>query len=129
VLWPALFLWIAVLIRRRRTHAWPCYGRFGLSLVPACLLTDAAALMAAFKWPNSEANSFVFLLLWIAVTFSITAYFALRTPDDDGWSDNEADDGYPEPPWWPDFERDLRDYMRRGPRQPAKPPKTPAGVS
>ena len=59
---------------------------------------------------------------------SITTYFALRTPDDGG--EDEADDRrIPEPPWWPDFERDLRDYMRRRPRQPTRPPRAPAGVS
>jgi hypothetical protein len=98
-------------------------------MVPACLLMDGAALIAAFKYPSPEANSFVFAVLWLAVLFSVTAYFALRTPDDEGWDDGEADDEQPEPPWWPDFERDLRDYMRRRPRDPAKPPRTPTGVA
>jgi hypothetical protein len=128
-LWPALVGWIVFLVRRRRRRAWPCLSGFGLSLIPACVLTDAAALIAAYRWPSSDSNSFVFALLWLAILFSVTAYFALRTPDDPGWSDDDADDQSPEPPWWPDFERDLRDYMRRGPRQPAKPPKTPAGVA
>lgn len=129
ILWPALLLWVAVLIRRRRRRAWPCVSGFGLSLVPACLLTDSAALIAALRFPTRDANSFVFVLLWLAFLFSITAYFALRTPDDGNWSDDDADEEYPEPPWWPDFERDLRDYMRRRPRQPTKPPRAPAGIS
>lgn len=29
--------------------------------------------------------------------------------------DPPADAGEPEPPWWPDFERDLRAHLRRTP--------------
>jgi len=129
VLGPVLFLWALFLIQRRRHRAFPCNWGFGLSLVPATLLTDAAAMIAAHRYPTHEASPFVFTMLWLAAMLSITTYFALRTRDDDTWSDDDADERYPEPPWWPDFERDLRDYMRRRPRQPTKPPNAPAGVS
>jgi hypothetical protein len=128
ILWPLLLGWTVFLVRRRRARAWPCLPRFGASLVPGCLLVDAAALIAAFRWPTAESNSFVFALLWLAVLFSVTAYFALRTPGDGRGGDDEPREE-PEPPWWPEFERDLRDYMRRRPRRPAGTPKTPAGVS
>ena len=91
------------------------------------MLVDGAALVAAFRWPTPASNSFVFAMLWLAVLFSVTAYFALRTPGDGRGGDGEAQDE-PEPPWWPEFERELRDYMRRGPR-PTRPPRAPAGVS
>ncbi|MGH2925238.1 MAG: hypothetical protein ACRDK1_04625, partial [Solirubrobacterales bacterium] len=89
--------------------------------------TDAAALLAAIKWPSHDSTSFILALLWLAALFSLTSYFALRTPDDGG-DDDGADDELPDPPWWPDFERDLRDYMRRGPKPPAKPPRLPTGA-
>jgi len=127
ILWPLLVAWTLFLVRQRRARAWPCLPRFGASLVPGCFLVDAAALVAAFRWPTPESNSFIFALLWLAIMFSVTAYFALRAPDDGG-GDWEPDDD-PEPPWWPEFERELRDYMRRGPRYPGRPPRTPAGVS
>jgi hypothetical protein len=128
VLWPALLLWMVFLVHQRRRGGWPCYWRFGVSLVPACLLTDAAALIAAARWPTYESNAFVFSVLWIAAAISVTTYFALRTPGDSGGGGEPPEDDGPEPPWWPEFERDLRDYMRRPPRRPAKPPKAPAGI-
>jgi hypothetical protein len=128
ILWPLLIVWTVFLLRRRRTQGWPCSWRFGIALAPACFFTDAAALLAAIKWPSHDATSFVLTLLWLAALFSITSYFALRTPDDGGGGGGEPDEDLPDPPWWPDFERDLRDYMRRGPKPPAKPPRIPTGA-
>jgi hypothetical protein len=128
ILWASLAGWTLFLIRQRRRRGWPCVARFGASLVPACLLTDAAALAAAIRWPTPDSDSFVFAVVWLAVLFSVTSYIALRTPGDDGGGgDSGADE--PEPPWWPDFERHFRDYARRGPRPPAERPRTPAGLS
>lgn len=128
MLWPALLAWTLLLMRRRRKRGWPCSPRFGIALVPGCLFVDAAAILAAVRWPSTASNSFVLALLWLAVLFSVTAYFALRTPRDGGDGHEEPEDN-PEPPWWPDFERQFRDYLRRGPQRPQRPPKTPAGVS
>jgi hypothetical protein len=127
ILWPLLLAWTVFLLRRRRTRAWPCSWRFGIALLPACFLADAAALLAAVKWPSGDSTTFVLALLWLAALFSITSYFALRTPDDGGSDGGEPDEDLPEPPWWPDFERALRDYMRRGP-QPSRPPRLPSGA-
>ena len=131
LMWPALIGWIVLLGRRRRTRSWPCSPRFGAALVPGCLFVDAGAVLAAARWPSAASNSFILALLWVAVLFSVTAYYALRTPDDggDGGDDGPGDPSdRPEPPWWPDFERQFRDYARRPPRKPARPPKTPAGA-
>ena len=128
ILWPALFGWVVFLVRRRRSRGWPCSWRFGIALAPACLFADAAALLAAIKWPTRDSTSFVLTLLWLAALFSITSYFALRTPDDGGGGEDGSDGELPDPPWWPDFERDLRDYMDRGPRTPPKPPRIPTGA-
>jgi hypothetical protein len=129
ILWPALAAWTVFLIRRRRSRRWPCSGRLGIALAPACFFADAAALLAAVKWPSHESTSFVLTLLWLAALLSITSYFGLRTPDDGGGDGGEPTDDLPEPPWWPDFERDLRNYERRGPQPPSRPPRIPTGAS
>ncbi|TMK70087.1 MAG: hypothetical protein E6G49_11725 [Actinobacteria bacterium] len=123
LMWPALVVWVAVLIRQRHRRHSPWLG---LLLLPGCLFVDAATFFAAVQWPTSASNSFVLALLWLAVLFSATAYFALRAPRDDEGDDDPEE--LPEPPWWPDFEREFRDYSRRGPRKPARPPKAPAGA-
>jgi hypothetical protein len=130
VMWPALVVWIVFLARRQRTRSWASSPLLGAALVPACLFADAAALLAALRWPSTASNSFILAMLWPAMLFSVTTYMTLRTPRDDGGdggNDESRDD--PDPPWWPDFERQFRDYSRRGPRAPARPPKTPAGGS
>jgi hypothetical protein len=126
-MWPALVAWIVFLARRRKARSWPCSPRFGVAMIPGCLFVDAGALMAAIRWPSTASNSFILALLWLAVLFSVTAFLALRTPTDGGGDDGDdlpSDD--PEPPWWPDFERQFRDYTRPRPPKPARPPKTPA---
>ena len=128
ILWPALILWASFLYRRRRTRRWPLSHRLGVFLVPLCFLADAGALAAARTWPTADSNSFVFALLWAALTVSLTTYFALGAPENDEGDDFEPAD--PEPPWWPDFERQFRDYTRGGPRpQAPERPKTPAGIA
>jgi hypothetical protein len=97
----------------------------GAWLVPLSLLADAAAFIAASRWPYPGASSFVFALLWLAVVLSVTTYFALRTPDDGRGGD--GDEPPSEPPWWPEFERDFRDHSR--PRPPVASPRRPAGVT
>jgi len=64
ILWPTLLVWTGFLLRRRRSRGWPCSWRFGIALVPACFFTDAAALLAAIKWPSHASTSFVLTLLW-----------------------------------------------------------------
>ncbi len=126
ILWPALIVWALFLRRRRRSRDLPLSPRLGMVLVPLCFLADAGALAAARTWPTAASNSFVFALLWAALAVSLTAYLALGAPGDDGPDDVEEET--PEPPWWPDFERQFRDYTRGGPKAPQRP-KTPAGVS
>src|SRR6476661_6927343 len=118
-MWPALLAWLVFLARRRRTRSWPCSPRFGMAMIPGCLFVDAGALMAAIRWPSTASNSFILALLWLAVLFSATAFFALRTPTDGGGDDGDdkpQDD--PEPPWWPDFERSSATTRGRDHRSP-----------
>ncbi len=87
---------------------------------------DAGAFVAAVRWPSTASNSFILALLWLAVLFSVTAFLALRSPSDGGGGEDGQSEDPPEPPWWPDFERQFRDYTRGGPRRPAQQPKAPA---
>jgi hypothetical protein len=124
-LWPALIIWAVALRSARRDHRLLGSARLGFALSICCFLVDGATLSVAVAWPTPAANSFVLAMLWLAVLFSVSAYLVLRAPDggDDGGSEDES----PEPPWWPDFERQFRDYTRGGPRTPARSPRTPIG--
>jgi hypothetical protein len=128
VLWPALVAWALVLIRLRRAHPRWRSARLGFALVPASLVADGAALAAAHIWATPAARPLVFALLWVAVLLSVTTYLVLRAPGDRGDGGGGAGEDGPEPPWWPEFERELRDYMRNGPGRPAGP-RMPAGTS
>ena len=125
VLWPALIIWAVALRSARRDHRLLGSARLGFVLSIFCFLIDGATLAAAVAWPTPAANTFVLAMLWLAVLFSVSAYLVLRAPDggDDGGSEGRA----PEPPWWPEFERQFRDYTREGPRTPARSPRTPVG--
>jgi hypothetical protein len=92
----------------------------GTYLATAALTLDLGALAAASDWPLEVTTPAVVVLLWLAWMLSLCAFFALRARgSDDDWGDGDEDD--PEPPWWPEFERGLRDYTRGGPRLPAGP--------
>ncbi len=123
VLWPALIIWAVALRSARRDHRLLGSARLGFALSIFCFLIDGATLAVAVAWPTPAANTFVLAMLWLAVLFSVSAYLVLRAPDggDDGGSEGDA----PEPPWWPEFERQFRDYTRGGPRTPARSPRTP----
>jgi hypothetical protein len=125
VLWPALIIWAVALRSARRDHRLLGSARLGFALSIFCFLIDGATLAVAVAWPTPAANTFVLAMLWLAVLFSVSAYLVLRAPDggDDGGSEGDA----PEPPWWPEFERQFRDYTRGGPRTPARSPRTPVG--
>lgn len=124
ILWPALIVWTLMLARSRpRVRCSPLL----LALVPLCFLADLGALAVSFAWPTPASNSFVFAVLWLAVLLSTTTFLVLRAADDGGDGRGESE-GEPEPPWWPEFERQLRDYTR-GPQGPTGGPRTPAGTS
>jgi hypothetical protein len=126
VLWPALIVWAAALRSARRGHRLLGSAGLGFALSVLCLGVDGATLAAAVTWPTPAADSFVFALLWLAALLSVSAYLVLRAPHggDDGGSEGDA----PQPPWWPEFERQFRDYARAGPTTPARSPRTPVGA-
>jgi hypothetical protein len=127
VLWPALIVWIAALIRLRRSEPRLRSARLGFALVPVSILSAGWAVAASHIWATPAARSLVFAFLWLAVLLSVTTYLVLRAPDDRG--DDGPGSEPPEPPWWPDFERQLRDYERQRPPRPSGGPRTPAGTA
>jgi peptidoglycan/LPS O-acetylase OafA/YrhL len=127
LLWPALIGWALALGLARRDHPLLRSARLGLGLSFLCFLADGAAMAAAVTWPTPASSSFVFALLWLAVLLSLSAYLVLRAHDDGGGGDSPPDE--PEPPWWPEFERQFRDYTGGRPRPSAGNPRAPVGRS
>jgi hypothetical protein len=74
-------------------------------LLVAVPLPAAVALHLALALP--QATDQVMFLVGVAA-FAIGAALVLGADDEDDWS-HDGDDS---PPWWPDFERQLRDYER-----------------
>jgi hypothetical protein len=85
----------------------------GTYLATAALTMDLGALAAASDWPLEVTTPAVVVLLWLAWMLSLCAFFALRARGSgDDWRDCAGPD--PEPPWWPEVERWLRDHERPG---------------
>jgi hypothetical protein len=127
VLWPALIVWIAAVITLRRSEPRLRSARLGFALVPVSILSAGWAVAASHIWATPAARSLVFAFLWLAVLLSVTTYLVLRAPDDD--DGDGQDPAPPEPPWWPEFERQFRDYQRQGPPRRSGDPRTPAGTA
>jgi hypothetical protein len=125
--WVGLAVWWLALSRACRRLQWVRSMPICVGLVVATLFADASVVVASARMSTPGSREFAALILWIAGFFSITAFTVLRTPssgrgDDDGGLGVAPED--PEPPWWPDFERDFNEYTRRRPERP----KTPAGT-
>jgi hypothetical protein len=127
VLWPALIVWIAALIRLRRSDPRVRSARLGYALAPLSILSAGWAVAANHIWATPAARPLVFAFLWLAVLLSATTYLILRAPDNGGGDGPDREP--PEPPWWPEFERQLRDYQQRRPRRSTGGPRTPAGTA
>ena len=94
----------------------------GPVLVALAFTCDAACVAATHSWPVAVSSTIVYVLLAVAWCLSIAAYRALRSPGDDGGGWELPPD--PDPPWWPEFERQFRDYTRRGPQARSRQPVT-----
>ena len=88
--------------------------RLAGGLISAVHVTLGLVCWIAFQLPGA--------LLLFGLCAAITLGLALvasplmqRPPDGDGGI-GAAPDTPPEPPWWPDFERDFRDYAAIGSR-------------
>jgi hypothetical protein len=127
LLWPGLIVWLSLLAGGRSRRPWLRSPRLGFGLAAASVLADSATVAASRIWATPASSSFVFALLWLAMLLSLSAYLVLRARDDrdEGGSGEDAT----EPPWWPEFERQFRDYASGRPRPPSRPPRTPLGTA
>jgi hypothetical protein len=85
-----------------RTYGW---------MLVALPLPAAVAAHMTMHLPTSVDQT---LFVAGAAAFALGAPILLRR-DDEGWRE-EPDDGAP--PWWPAFERELREYERGSTRRP-----------
>jgi hypothetical protein len=90
----------------------------GTYLAIAALGFDLGVVAAAHDWPFEVATPAVLVLLWVAWMVSLCAFFALRARGGGGDWRRGGPDAEPEPPWWPEVERWLRDRDRGRPRLP-----------
>ena len=88
----------------------------------ACGIGVAAfELAAAIALAAGVGPQRVSLVLAISAVFTAALAIALRglLEPSGGEGDGSGPSGGTEPPWWPDFERDLRGYMRERDCTPA----------
>jgi hypothetical protein len=88
----------------------------GPILAALAFLMDATVVAVTHAWPTSSAA--IFGLLAAGWVLSLAAYSTLRSSRGGSGPPEMPPD--PDPPWWPDFERDFRDYTRGGPRPGAR---------
>jgi hypothetical protein len=121
-LWAALVAWVFFLGARGR-HVGS--GGLAMSLCLASFPLVAAVIAATETWDQPQARSFIRLILWMAVALGVSGvvmwlHHRSDEPRSDGGDEPDpepAPPGDPDPSWWPEFERDFRDYAKR-PRQP-----------
>jgi hypothetical protein len=97
----------------------------GSIFAAVALLADAAVIGLTHSWPAPAPSAAVYVMLGIAWGLTLIAFLLLRSVGGEGGEPPPPD---PEPPWWPEFERQFRDYARGGPRAPSHRPRTPAGA-
>jgi hypothetical protein len=95
----------------------------GWILAGTALAADAAVIAATHSLSFAVAYS----LLAVTWALSVAAFLALRSHDDGSDSGGEPEPD-PEPPWWPDFERQFRDHVRRRERGPEHRPRRPVAA-
>jgi hypothetical protein len=97
----------------------------GLTFALMAFLADAAAVAATHSWPRPASSLAVYGLLAVGWGLSVIAFLLLRSG---GGGGDEPPAPEPEPPWWPEFERQFREYTRERPRTPNRRPRAPAGA-
>ncbi len=127
--WVALLGWWAALLWFRRGRPWLRSTPLAAGLIIATLFADASVVVASTRMSTQAGRSLAAFVLWVAALLSLTTFTLLRTPpgeDGEGDDDGGSPVDQPEPPWWPDFERDFRDYARRSRPEPRPKPRVPA---
>jgi hypothetical protein len=109
----ALFLGLSVLAviafgarRSPKSSSSPARRSFGYALIAVPLPLVVA--LHLFVWPASALDRIAFVLGVIA--FGAGALIVL--PGDDKGEQPELPDDPDPAPWWPDFEREFREYAR-----------------
>ena len=85
--------------------------------VAAFELATAVALVAGVGMQRASLVLAISAVLTAALAIGLRGL--LRPDGGDGDGDGLGPSGGTEPPWWPEFERDLRGYMRGRDRSPA----------
>lgn len=86
--------------------------RLAGGLISAAHVGCGVAGWLAFDLPGALLLFGLCAAIWLALAL-IASPLMRQPPDGDGGIGTRGDDAPPEPPWWPDFERDLRDYAAR----------------
>lgn len=115
MLWIWLAAWLLYLgLGERRVGS----GRIAMALCWASFPVAACVFVVPEVRPDLAAGPEVRLLLWLGLALGLSGvlmWFRHRADDEHGDEGPETGEP-PEPPWWPEFERDFRRYARR-PRQ------------
>jgi hypothetical protein len=85
--------------------------------VAAAELAGGIGLAAAFGW---QRVSLVLVASALVTAVAVAALRGLLRPDANGGGEGGVGPlpPDPEPPWWPEFERDLRAHLRERERAP-----------
>jgi hypothetical protein len=81
----------------------------GSIFAAVALLADAAVIGLTHSWPAAAPSAAVYVMLGIAWGLTLIAFLLLRSVGGEGGEPPPPD---PEPPWWPEFERQFREYAR-----------------
>lgn len=127
VLWAGLAIWLVRLWTAQSTIG---SANTAMALCGASFAATAAVIMATAAWPAAHAVNATRLFLWLAFALGLSGvvmwwHHRADGVDGDGGSVREPD---PEPPWWPEFERDFRDYERPLGRAQREEPDVGVGV-
>jgi predicted permease len=101
----ALVAVIAALAARSTPRRSDTTRAFGWVLVAVPLPAAVCLHLAGVLSPNSDQAAFLASVLAFAVGAALLLGAA---EDDEDWREGEDES----PPWWPEFERELRDYER-----------------
>lgn len=98
----------------------PMRARFAIAGGTAVALEALAGLVGVLEMGPTRVSLYL-LACAVASAAATVALWMLLTPKPGGWDEEPGGgrDGDGDPPWWPEFERDLREHARE--RVPSRP--------